>query len=192
MDVRQKQQRCLVIRRFSVFAHVISAVRLLLLALTVEELKISKQTKKHMKNTKTTSTLLIIVALLVTTSFQTAFAQTKTNFTNQVSKTDTPNDLRSEINRFQQQRSSILLNDSTVDVGNIDFAKQFPKNDAGTTKKSWARRNWWIFPVLAGVGVGIYFLAKNSSSSGIRCNDGTISNAQNTQGACSYHGGIAR
>ena len=146
-----------------------------------------------MKNTKSTFAFLLIAAILVTTSFQTAFAQTRTAFTNQVSKADAPNDLRSEINRFQQQRSNILLSNSTVDVSNTDFAKQFPRNDVGTTKKSWARRNWWIFPVLAGVGVGVYFLAKNNnSSSGIRCNDGTISNAQNTQGACSYHGGIAQ
>lgn len=55
-----------------------------------------------------------------------------------------------------------------------------------------AGKKVWI-PVLIGVGVGIYFLIKyyKPSSSGILCSDGTYSQAENRQGACSYHGGIA-
>ena len=150
-----------------------------------------------MKNLKTTFpafACLLIVAILTATTFSTAtFAQTQTDFTNQLSKADAQSDLKSTLYSFQQQRANNLLNNTLTETNNYDFAKQSQRaNDAGTPKKSWTRRNWWIFPVLAGIGVGIYFLAKNSSSSGIRCNDGTISNAQNTQGACSYHGGIAR
>jgi predicted NACHT family NTPase len=150
-----------------------------------------------MKNLKTTFpafACLLIVTILTATTFPTkTFSQTQTNFTNQVSKTDAPIDLKSTLNRFQQQRSINLLNNNLAETNNYDFAKQSQRtNDAATPKKSWMRKNWWVVPVLAGVGVGIYFLVKNSSSSGIRCNDGTISNAQNTQGACSYHGGIAR
>jgi hypothetical protein len=150
-----------------------------------------------MKNLKTTFPAfagLLIVAILMATTFPTAtFAQTRTDFTNQVSKADAPSDLKSTLNRFQQQRASNLLNNTLTETNTYDFAKQSQRiNDAETPKKSWMRRNWWVIPVLAGVGAGIYFLAKNSSSSGIRCNDGTISNAQNTQGACSHHGGIAR
>lgn len=58
--------------------------------------------------------------------------------------------------------------------------------------KSWFSRNWWIFPTL-GALVGTGFLVRRYSGSsgfGIPCNDGTVSQAQHRQGACSHHGGI--
>lgn len=54
--------------------------------------------------------------------------------------------------------------------------------------KSWFARNWWIFPTVGAV-IGASFLLRRSTG-GIPCNDGTISPAQNRQGACSHHGGI--
>jgi len=54
--------------------------------------------------------------------------------------------------------------------------------------KSWFARNWWIFPTV-GALIGTGFLLHRSTG-GIPCNDGTISQAQNRQGACSHHGGI--
>lgn len=43
--------------------------------------------------------------------------------------------------------------------------------------------------------IGIILLSATLMSCGsgckIQCNDGTCSNAKNTQGACSHHGGIA-
>lgn len=58
-------------------------------------------------------------------------------------------------------------------------------------RKSWFARNWWVFPTV-GALIGTSFLLRRSTSTvgGIPCNDGTISNAQNRQGACSHHGGI--
>lgn len=58
---------------------------------------------------------------------------------------------------------------------------------AGT--KSWFARNWWIFPTV-GVLAGTAFLLRTSAGGGIPCKDGTVSQAQNRQGACSHHGGI--
>ena len=61
--------------------------------------------------------------------------------------------------------------------------------------KSWFARHWWIFPTV-GALVGTGFLLNRSISTStstggfIPCNDGTISHAQNRQGACSHHGGI--
>ncbi len=57
--------------------------------------------------------------------------------------------------------------------------------------KSWLGRNWWIFPTV-GALIGTGFLVRRFSGGGIGipCNDGTISQAQNRQGACSHHGGI--
>jgi len=55
--------------------------------------------------------------------------------------------------------------------------------------KSWFARNWWIFPTV-GALIGTTFLLHRSTTGGIPCNDGTISQAQNRQGACSHHGGI--
>ena len=55
--------------------------------------------------------------------------------------------------------------------------------------KSWFARNWWIFPTV-GALIGTSFLLRRSGGGGIPCNDGTISQAQNRQGACSHHGGI--
>ena len=58
-------------------------------------------------------------------------------------------------------------------------------------RKSWLRRNWWIFPTV-GALIGAGYLAHRYSGTGggIPCVDGTISQAQNRQGACSHHGGI--
>lgn len=59
--------------------------------------------------------------------------------------------------------------------------------------KSWFARNWWIFPTV-GALIGTSFLLHRSTGGGIAggipCNDGTISQAQHRQGACSHHGGI--
>lgn len=77
--------------------------------------------------------------------------------------------------------------DASVDnnwttVGNVNPYTGKP----GT--KSWFARNWWIFPTV-GALIGTSFLL-HSSTGGIPCNDGTISQAQHRQGACSHHGGI--
>jgi hypothetical protein len=56
-------------------------------------------------------------------------------------------------------------------------------------RKSWFSRNWWIFPTVGAI-IGTSFLLRGSTSGGIPCNDGTVSQAQNRQGACSHHGGI--
>lgn len=49
---------------------------------------------------------------------------------------------------------------------------------------------------LLGIVIVVIALTVSSSSCGgrcrIECNDGTCSNAENTQGACSYHGGIKK
>lgn len=58
--------------------------------------------------------------------------------------------------------------------------------------RNWFVRNWWIFPTV-GALIGTGFLLHRSTggiSGGIPCNDGTISQAQHRQGACSHHGGI--
>ncbi len=55
--------------------------------------------------------------------------------------------------------------------------------------KSWFKRNWWVFPTV-GALIGTSFLLRRSTGGGIPCNDGTVSQAQNRQGACSHHGGI--
>jgi endonuclease YncB( thermonuclease family) len=59
--------------------------------------------------------------------------------------------------------------------------------------KSWFARHWWIFPTV-GALVGTSFLIRRTDGvgSGIPCNDGTFSQAQNRQGACSHHGGSRR
>lgn len=63
------------------------------------------------------------------------------------------------------------------------------------TGKSWFARNWWIFPTVGAlVGTGFVLRARARSTElgglGILCNDGTVSQAQHRQGACSHHGGI--
>jgi len=61
--------------------------------------------------------------------------------------------------------------------------------------KNWFARNWWIFPTVGAVIGTSYWLSKsqgNNGGLGIICNDGTVSPAQNRQGACSHHGGIRR
>lgn len=81
--------------------------------------------------------------------------------------------------------------DATVDdnwstAGNVNPYTRKP----GT--KNWFARNWWIFPTV-GALIGTSFLLRRSGggiAGGIPCNDGTISQAQNRQGACSHHGGI--
>jgi endonuclease YncB( thermonuclease family) len=60
----------------------------------------------------------------------------------------------------------------------------------GTKRRSWFRRNWG-FVVTPLVVTGLYFSLKNLNGlGGIPCNDGTVSQAANRQGACSHHGGI--
>lgn len=63
-------------------------------------------------------------------------------------------------------------------------------------RRSWLRRNWWIFPTV-GALIGSGYLVhryssrpENGTGLGILCVDGTVSQAQNRQGACSHHGGI--
>jgi len=55
--------------------------------------------------------------------------------------------------------------------------------------KNWFARNWWIFPTVGAI-IGTAYLVNKSGVGGIPCNDGTFSQAQNRQGACSHHGGI--
>ena len=78
------------------------------------------------------------------------------------------------------------LDDNWTTVGNVNPYTGKP----GT--KSWFARNWWIFPTV-GALVGTSFFLRgrvSGSTGGIPCNDGTTSQAQNRQGACSHHGGI--
>lgn len=57
--------------------------------------------------------------------------------------------------------------------------------------KSWFARNWWIFPTVGAlIGTGFLLRRSTNGGGGIPCNDGTISQAQHRQGACSHHGGI--
>jgi ATP-dependent Zn protease len=142
--------------------------------------------------------LVIFTIAIVTTPLNT-FAQT--NVTNKDKTFSTTNlqerDIESSFNGFQKERSNLLLNNQIVSSNSAfstNLSKEYSSdsNNGTTQKRSWIKRNWWTIPVVAGIGVGLYFLIKNSSdgSSGILCNDGTISNAANRQGACSYHGGI--
>lgn len=75
------------------------------------------------------------------------------------------------------------FDDNWTTVGNVNPYTGKPG------KKSWFARNWWIFPTV-GALIGTGFLLSRSTSGGIPCNDGTVSQAQNRQGACSHHGGI--
>jgi endonuclease YncB( thermonuclease family) len=75
------------------------------------------------------------------------------------------------------------FDDNWTTVGNVNPYTGKP----GT--KSWFARNWWIFPTV-GALIGTTFFLQRSTTGGIACNDGTISQAQNRQGACSHHGGI--
>jgi endonuclease YncB( thermonuclease family) len=75
------------------------------------------------------------------------------------------------------------FDDNWTTVGNVNPYTGKP----GT--KSWFARNWWIFPTV-GALIGTTFFLHRSTTGGIPCNDGTISQAQNRQGACSHHGGI--
>jgi hypothetical protein len=60
------------------------------------------------------------------------------------------------------------------------------------SNKSWLKRNWWIFPTVGALVGTSYLLYRynGSGGGGILCNDGSVSHAQNRQGACSHHGGI--
>jgi endonuclease YncB( thermonuclease family) len=75
------------------------------------------------------------------------------------------------------------LDDNWTTVGNVNSYTGKP----GT--KSWFARNWWIFPTV-GALIGTTFFLQRFTTGGIPCNDGTISQAQNRQGACSHHEGI--
>lgn len=65
-------------------------------------------------------------------------------------------------------------------------------------RRSWLRRNWWIFPTVGALIGGGYLVRRYSSGTdtstglGIPCVDGTVSQAQHRQGACSHHGGIRK
>ncbi|HKS09985.1 MAG TPA: thermonuclease family protein [Pyrinomonadaceae bacterium] len=61
-------------------------------------------------------------------------------------------------------------------------------------RRSWLRRNWWIFPTVGALIGGGYLAYRYSSGTGpgIPCVDGSTSHAQNRQGACSHHGGIVK
>ena len=72
-------------------------------------------------------------------------------------------------------------------IGNVNPYTGKPGN------RSWFRRNWWIFPTvgaLIGTGYLINRYSNNVGGGGIVCRDGSLSPAQNRQGACSHHGGI--
>lgn len=79
------------------------------------------------------------------------------------------------------------LNTSSTS-GNVDPFIGKPGN------RSWFQRNWWIFPTigaLIGAGYLVHRYSDNNPGGlGILCNDGTVSQAQHRQGACSHHGGI--
>lgn len=94
---------------------------------------------------------------------------------------------------FRRDGSYVPPHKRTVPDGNFDNNWSTVGNVNPYTgkpgTKSWFRRNWWIFPTV-GALIGTSFLLRRSSGSGIPCNDGTISQAQNRQGACSHHGGI--
>jgi endonuclease YncB( thermonuclease family) len=80
------------------------------------------------------------------------------------------------------------FDDNWSTVGNVN------PNTGEPGRKSWLRRNWWIFPTVGAlIGTG-YLVHRYSSGTGggIPCVDGTISQAQNRQGACSHHGGIRK
>jgi len=82
--------------------------------------------------------------------------------------------------------------DATVDNNWTTVGNTNPYTGKPGTK-SWFARHWWIIPTVGAlVGTG-FWLSRSTSSSTIGfipCNDGTISQAQNRQGACSHHGGI--
>lgn len=137
---------------------------------------------------KKTITYLLILAITLVFSVPT-YAQTEqSKFANQ----PTQNNLQSVFAQSQKNRADILLS-SPSDYTKIIAQNQTKLDDqtTPTANKNWFKRNWWVIPVLAGLGVGIYYLAKVKGNRGIRCNDGTYSQAQNRQGACSFHGGIA-
>ena len=75
------------------------------------------------------------------------------------------------------------VDDNWTTVGNVNPYTGKPG------RKSWFARNWWIFPTV-GALIGTTFFLNRSTTGGIPCNDGTTSQAQNRQGACSHHGGI--
>lgn len=128
----------------------------------------------------TISTLTILPA--------TGYSQTKINQNNLQSKQD---NLKITFEKEKLNRINALLNNSIENATPIDPNAKLLKSEplprsGGISKKVW-------IPILIGVGVGVFLLLKyyNPSPSGIRCVDGTISNAENRQGACSHHGGIA-
>lgn len=135
-------------------------------------------------------TYLLIFTITIATFSLPTYSQSNINarFTNQPIQ----DNLQSAFTKAQKERADLLLgnpSDYTKLVGQNSI--KLDKQNAPTANKNWFKRNWWVIPVLAGIGVGIYYLAKVKSNSGIRCNDGTYSHAQNRQGACSSHGGIA-
>lgn len=79
---------------------------------------------KSMKNLKTmfpTFACLLIVAILTATTFPAAtFAQTQSDFTSQVSKTDASSNLQSTPSGFQEQRSDSLPNNTEADTINYE------------------------------------------------------------------------
>lgn len=91
----------------------------------------------------------------------------------------------------------VPLQRRTVSDGSFDNRSRVETVDTYTStpgRKSWLRRNWWIFPTVGALVGGGYLVYRYSSGTGtglgIPCVDGTISQAQHRQGACSHHGGI--
>lgn len=106
---------------------------------------------------------------------------------------------------FTSRTGTMTINGQTYTVGQAAKGfgglgsspeKRRVTNSGANTKpikRSWMSKYWWTIPVFAGIGGGGYGLYRAmNSSGGILCNDGTISNAKNRQGACSHHGGIRR
>lgn len=82
------------------------------------------------------------------------------------------------------------VNDNWSTVGKVNPDTGKP----GTKPRSWFAKNWWWATPLLGGALYLGVKGFNNSTGGggsIRCNDGSYSNAQNRQGACSHHGGIA-
>lgn len=130
---------------------------------------------------------MVLTILSVTVFPSATFAQTN----KQPGNSPNSSNLFTVIEKENSKRANFLLGDSTVDLKNFDKLNKFPNNSKQARKGWFSRGGWVVIPVAVGLGALIYYLIKMQGDGGILCNDGTISNAQNRQGACSHHGGIA-